>query len=267
MRLRLTIAYDGRPFAGWQSQPDGNTVQDHLEAAIAKTLQQEQRVPVHGSGRTDAGVHAMGQTAHFDVPPDCRMSPAAWRRALNVHLPPAIRVMEVAAAPDDWHARFDAAGKSYRYRIWTGSVLPPLEAGLAWHVPQRMDPAALEAACRSCEGEHDFRAFAANRGDGRDATRDTVRRLWSVLPEREGPLLTLTFHGSGFLYKMVRLLTGAIVRTARGREPLTWLERLLTAPAGEKCHYAAPADGLYLMRVDYDSALAPVPEAATHYKP
>jgi tRNA pseudouridine38-40 synthase len=251
MRLRLTIAYDGRPFAGWQSQPGGNTVQDIVEAAVAKTLQQEERVPVHGSGRTDAGVHALGQTAHFDAPASCRMSTAAWRRALNVHLPPTIRVMEVAAAPNEWHARFDAAGKTYRYRLWTGTVLPPLEAGLAWHVPQRMDPAVLEAACRLCEGEHDFRAFAANRGDGKDAARDTVRRLWSLRPEREGSLLTLTFHGSGFLYKMVRLLTGGIVRTARGREPLSWLEYLLTAPPRQKCHYAAPADGLYLVCVDY----------------
>jgi len=258
MRLRLTIAYDGRPFAGWQSQPGGNTVQDHLEAAVARILQHEQRVPVHGSGRTDAGVHALGQSAHFDPPPDCRMSTAAWRRALNFHLPPSIRVMEVRPAADDWHARFDATGKTYRYRLWLDAILPPLEAGLAWHVPQRMDLSVLEAACRLCEGEHDFRAFAANRGDGKDAQRDTVRELWSVRPEWTGSLLTLTFHGSGFLYKMVRLLTGGIMHAARGREPLAWLERLLTAPPGEKCHYAAPADGLYLVEVDYASGAGAV---------
>ena len=254
MRLRLTIAYDGRPFAGWQSQPGGNTVQDHLEAAVARALQQTARVVVHGSGRTDAGVHALGQVAHFDAPDDCRMSTAAWRRALHVHLPPTIRIMEVATAAADWHARFDAAGKTYRYRLWTGAVLPPLEAGLAWHVPQRLDFALLEAACLLCEGEHDFRAFAANRGDGKDATRDTVRRLWSVRPDHDGPLLSLTFHGSGFLYKMVRLLTGTMIHVARGRAPLAALEHLLTAPPGEKSHHSSPADGLYLLSVDYPAA-------------
>lgn len=256
MRLRLLIAYDGRPFAGWQSQPGGNTVQDHLEKAVSLVLKSDTRVVVHGSGRTDAGVHALAQCAHFDAPETPSLGPAAWRRALNVHLPPAIRVMEVAPAADHWHARFDAAGKTYRYRLWTGPILPPHEAGLAWHVPQRLDPAVLADACRFCEGRHDFRSFAANRGDGKDATRDTVRELWSLSAESDGPLLTLTFHGSGFLYKMVRLLTGGIVRVAQGRAPLSWLEHLLTAPPGEKCHYAAPADGLYLVSVDYAAEAA-----------
>src|SRR5687768_9845045 len=108
MRLRLTIAYDGRPFAGWQSQPGGNTVQDHLESALAKILKMEKPPAVHGSGRTDTGVHALGQVAHFDAPDDCRMDHGAWLRALNVHLPPAIRVMDVSATPPGFHARFDA---------------------------------------------------------------------------------------------------------------------------------------------------------------
>ena len=250
MRWRLTVAYDGRPFAGWQSQPGGNTVQDHLEAAAGRILKTDSPVPVTGSGRTDAGVHARGQVAHFDAPEGCRMDAAAWVRALNVHLPPAIRIMAAEPAAGEFHARFDAEGKTYRYRIWTGPVLPPLEAGLAWHVPQPMDAARLAEACRLCEGTHDFRAFAANRGDGKDATRDTVRTIWSILPVQQGELLTLTFHGSGFLYKMVRLLTAAIVRTARGQESVEWLRALLAA-GGEKCRHTAPADGLTLQSVDY----------------
>ena len=251
MRLRLTIAYDGRPFAGWQTQPAGNTVQDWVEAAVAKILKVEQSVVVHGSGRTDAGVHALGQVAHCDVPDDCRMDEAAWRRALNAHLPAAIRMMEVTCAADEFHARFQAAGKTYRYRLWNHAVLPPLESGLAWQMPHPLDFALLEAACRLCEGRHDFRSFSANRAGGKDKGRDKVREIYSVNAERAGPLITLTFHGSGFLYKMVRLLTASIVRVARERAPLSWLEHLLTAPPGEKSQFTAPADGLYLMSVDY----------------
>ena len=251
MRLRLTIAYDGRPFAGWQSQPKGNTVQDLVEAMVSKILKVEERVAVHGSGRTDAGVHALGQVAHCDVPDDCRMDEAAWRRALNVLLPATVRVLEVARAADDFHARFDATGKTYRYRLWHDAVLPPLEAGLAWHVHRPLDFELLEAACALCEGEHDFSSFAANRADGKDEGRDKVRELFSVKVEHAGRLIILTFHGSGFLYKMVRLLTASIVRVARGRASLAWLEHLLTAPPGEKSQYTAPPDGLFLVSVDY----------------
>jgi tRNA pseudouridine38-40 synthase len=253
MRLRLTIAYDGRSFAGWQSQPGGNTVQDHLEAAMGRILKLDEPPAVHGSGRTDAGVHALGQVAHCDIPSESRMDTAAWRRALNVHLPPGIRVMEAAFADEAFHARFDATGKTYRYRIWNDEVLPPLEAGLAWHVPHRLDLALLEEACRLCEGTHDFAAFAANRGDGKDEGRDTVRHLWSVRAGKEGLCLTLTFHGSGFLYKMVRLLTGSVMRVAMGRAQVSWLQELLSAPKGNKSHHTAPADGLYLVGVDYEA--------------
>lgn len=251
MRLRLTIAYDGRPFAGWQSQPSGQTVQDFMERAVHRVLPSDTRPSIHGSGRTDAGVHALGQIAHVDIPEDCRMDGAAWVRALNVHLPPAIRVMAAAPAAPDFHARFDASGKTYRYRIWHAPILPPLEAGLAWHVPHRIDFPVLEAACRLCTGRHDFTSFAANRNDGKDRSRNAVRDLWSITIDHPFPLLTLTFHGSGFLYKMVRLLTGSILRTAMGRAPLSWLEHLLTAPAGQKTNCLAPADGLYLAGVDY----------------
>jgi tRNA pseudouridine38-40 synthase len=251
MRLRFTIAYDGRPFAGWQSQPRGNTVQDHLEAAMGRILKLETPPSVHGSGRTDTGVHALGQVAHCDIPDDWRMSMEAWRRALNVHLPPGIRVMGASAAHSNFHARFDAAGKTYRYRIWNDEVLPPLEAGLAWHVPHRLDVSLLEEVCRICEGTHDFAAFAANRGDGKDEGRDTVRQLWSVRAQVEGHCLSLTFHGSGFLYRMVRMLTGSIIRVAIGRAPVSWMRDLLETQAGRKSHHTAPADGLYLVSVEY----------------
>lgn len=251
MRLRLTIAYDGRPFAGWQSQRGGNTIQDHIQAAMARILKLESPPCVHGSGRTDTGVHALAQVAHCDVPDTARMDCAAWRRALNVNLPPAIRIMEAVRAAPDFQARFHATGKTYRYRVWNDEVLPPLEAGLAWHVPHCLDLPLLGKACALCEGAHDFAGFAANRCGKRKPVRDTNRHLWSATPAADGPCLTITFHGDGFLYKMVRLLTGSMVRVSQGRESLAWFTELLTAPPGRKSHYLAPADGLYLCGVDY----------------
>ena len=259
-RWKLTLAYDGRPFAGWQSQPGGRSVQDVLEAAGGKVLKQEPGPRVHGSGRTDAGVHACGLVAHFDAPDSARLDAGMWRRALNVNLPAAVRVVAAETVPARWHARFDAAGKRYRYRIVPGEVLPPHEAGLAWLVPQPMDLEALAAACRVVEGRHDFAAFAANRGDPEANPKDTVRTIWSVRAGSEPalfsdlPVLWLDFHGEGFLYRMVRLLTGSILRVAQGREPLSWLERFLAEPAAGKTSFCAPADGLYLMQVDYPAA-------------
>ena len=248
-RFRLILAYDGRPFAGWQSQPSGQTVQDTLERAIRNILP-EHAVRVMASGRTDAGVHALGQVVHFDVPAGITLPADAWQRALNVHLPRAVRIMQIHVVPDTFHARFDASGKVYRYRVWTGPVLPPLEAGLAFHHPRLLDTVQLGEACAALAGTHDFSNFAAFRGN-EDGTEDNVRTLWSVRPEWNGEVLTLTFHGSGFLYKMVRLLTGALLRVAVGREALPWLTGMLRPGISAKCAYVAPADGLYLVQVDY----------------
>ncbi len=248
-RLRLSLAYDGRPYKGWQSQPCGRTVQDTLEKALSQLWPGGPR-RVHASGRTDAGVHALGQVAHVDAPGESVLPAAVCQRALNVHLPPSIRVMDCQVAADDFHARFDAVGKTYRYRLWLGRVLPPLEVGLACHHPKPIDVGVLGEACRLVEGHHDFSGFAAFRGQ-EDGTEDNWRRLWRVQPEIRGDVLELSFHGSGFLYKMVRLLTGGLLRVAGGRAPLSWLEDLLERRVPGKCSQLAPADGLYLLRVDY----------------
>jgi tRNA pseudouridine38-40 synthase len=266
MRLKITIAYDGRPFLGWQSQPGGDTVQDTLQsaaAAIAGT-----RIPIHGSGRTDTGVHALGQTAHFDAPEGNRMAPVEWRRALNSHLPPSIRILECGEAPPGFHARFSATEKEYHYRIHTGEILPPHLHGLVWHLPRPIDIRLLEAACRIFEGTHDFRNFAANRGDEPvgehpDAARTTRTILGiAVRPAGSGSSdIELRFRGTGFLYKMVRLLTGSAVRCAQEKAGLEWLHDLLDDPAAApaKSPYAAPAGGLYLVRVGYQDPLPPSP--------
>jgi len=243
----MLIAYDGRPFRGWQSQATKDAVQDHLEAAFANTI--GEKVSVQGSGRTDAGVHALAQIAHADVPAD-RLEVAAWQGALNNFLPPEIRVLRVRRAPADFHARFSTTGKIYTYRIWNASYLHPLEIGRAWHMPGTLDLEILQAGLRLLEGKHDFAGFAANRAPGY-AAEDTVRTLRRITLTHRGELLTLRFEGDGFLYKMVRLLTGTLVRCAQGRAELAFISDLLTAKGVRKTSFAAPAEGLYLTRVLY----------------
>src|SRR4051812_24029146 len=170
-RLKLIVAYDGRPFAGWQSQVHGKTVQDYLEKALSAV--NGEKVQVHGAGRTDSGVHALAQCAHADVT-RARLTPERWVMALNAALPPTLRVMSCQPVPPDFHARYDAKGKIYRYRIWNGPVLPPLELGRAWFIPRPLDTEVLRDAVDKFAGRHDFAAFAANRGK---PPTDTVRTI------------------------------------------------------------------------------------------
>ena len=249
-RLKLTIAYDGRPFSGWQSQIDGNGIQDHLEAALSKIAGQPVRV--HGSGRTDAGVHALGQVAHADVPARKHPLPT-WLNATNANLPPEVRVLRITSVPggrDGFHARYRAVGKRYDYRIWNAPWQHPLEIGRTWHVPKPLDILAMRAAAALLLGQHDFAGFAANRGE---PETDTVRTLTRVSIVKKGQLVTLRFEGNGFLYKMVRLLTGTLVRIGeRKADPLLILS-LLQAKGGQKTQFAAPAAGLFLVQVRYTS--------------
>ena len=243
IRLKLLVAYDGGAFEGWQSQASGNTVQDALERAVL-TLAGERRT-VHGSGRTDSGVHATGQVAHVDVPTG-RLPLAAWEGALNGHLPRTVRVLSARKASPRFHARFSASGKIYTYRIWNARCLHPLELGRAWHIPSPLDVDALSAASGLFCGTHDFAAFAANRGR---PDEDTVRTIHRISLKLSGPLLTLHFHGNGFLYRMVRLLTGSMVRVAQGKTDLAWLSAFRDAPQNGRTSFCAPPEGLYLSRV------------------
>ena len=245
IRLKLIVAYDGRPFRGWQSQATKDTLQDHLEAAFAEITQQ--RVSVQGSGRTDAGVHALGQVAHADVP-EGKLTTSAWQIALNGCLPKQIRVIRATRAHSDFHARFDATGKAYVYRIWNASFLHPMELGRAWHFPSPLDMEVLRNGTALLTGTHDFASFAANRGQ---PSKDTVRTLHRIVPAHRGSLVTLRFEGDGFLYKMVRLLTGTLIRCAQGRAELSFIADLLAAKGRRKTTFAAPAEGLYLLRVRY----------------
>lgn len=251
MRLKLTIAYDGRPYLGWQSQVGGNTIQDLLNEALEAVAKEPLRL--QGSGRTDTGVHALGQTAHFDAPEGSNMNPYNWVPALNTKLPATIRVIACEEVPPGFHARFSATGKTYRYDICTDPVLPPLKAGLAWHLPRLLDADVLSHALAVFKGTHDFHAFAAYRGNEQedtDYTRTIDAADFETLPDG----YRITFSGNGFLYKMARMLTGSAVKVAQGKLPLDDLANLLDQPPGlpqGKAPLCAPADGLYLENVCY----------------
>ncbi|MEP4077511.1 tRNA pseudouridine(38-40) synthase TruA [Haloferula sp.] len=251
MRIKLKIAYDGRSLDGWQSQPSGNTVQDRLEKAAAETAKEPVRI--HGSGRTDAGVHAIAQVAHFDAPEHLTMNPFNWVPALNTKLPASIRVLEAEETKTDFHARFSATGKTYHYDICTEPVLSPFRAGLAWHLPRQLDPHLLEDALTTTLGRHSFEAFAAKRGNETEDT-DYHRALTRASLESLDYGWRLTWSGDGFLYKMVRLLTGGVIQVAQGRLRLDDFALLLDQPSGlahGRAPFCAPADGLYLESVDY----------------
>jgi len=251
MRLKLTIAYDGRPYSGWQSQAGGNTVQDLINAALEAVAKQP--LGIHGSGRTDTGVHALAQTGHFDAPADTTMNPFNWVPALNTKLPATIRIMACEEVAADFHSRFSATGKIYQYDLCTDPVLPPLKAGLAWHVPRLLDADVLREALALYPGRHDFHGFAAYRGnEGPDM--DWFRTIRRADLETLDDGYRITFEGDGFLYKMVRLLAGGAVHTAQGRIRLDDFAAYLDQPPGlpqGKSPLCAPADGLYLKEVLY----------------
>ncbi|MFM2221620.1 MAG: tRNA pseudouridine(38-40) synthase TruA [Verrucomicrobiota bacterium] len=252
MRIKLTLAYDGRAFSGSQSQVGGNTIQDHLERAISETAKVPLRV--HLSGRTDAGVHALGQVGHFDAPDHLSMNPYNWLPAINAKLPPTLRVMACEEVSPDFHARFSATGKTYEYRLCTLPVLPPLLAGRAWHLPKLFDADVLADALSCYLGRHNFVSFAAVRGN-ETPDMDYHRRIdeASLAPRHDG--YTLNFTGEGFFYRMVRLLTGAAVMVAQGKMSRQQLLDYIDpgdVPFSHTCPHCAPADGLTLKRVWYE---------------
>ena len=244
-RLKFTVAYDGTAFAGWQSQVHRKTIQDELERAFHKIS--GARVRIHGAGRTDSGVHALAQCAHVDLP-NRKMPAERWTSALNAALPPAIRVLRCRYVSQKSHARFSAKGKLYRYRIWAGPILPPLEVGRAWHISSPLDVDLLKAAGEEFVGKHDFAGFTANRGR---KEQSTVRTIRSVRVRKRGPLITIEVAGDGFLYKMVRLMVGAMTRVALGKAEIDEIVSRLKSARAEGFHFVAPAEGLHLVKVWY----------------
>lgn len=248
MKLKITIAYDGALFGGWQIQPNADTIQARIEKGLEEIAKEP--IKLHGSGRTDAGVHALGQVAHFEAPDHLTMNPFNWVPALNTKLPPSIRIVDCQEVPEDFHARFSAKEKTYTYHLSLTPILPPFLAGRAWHLPRQLNPDDLSEALSFFKGSHDFRAFAANRGNETSET-DYIREIthsdFTQIPD--GYLLSYT--GNGFLYKMVRLLTGAAVQAAQGYLRQDDLYDLVNSPSEKKSPLCAPADGLTLKNVVY----------------
>ncbi len=253
--LKLTLAYDGTGYAGWQRQAGAETIQALVESALQPL--EGRAVTVHGAGRTDAGVHALGQVASVRLTHP--IGAEALLRALNANLPPAVRVLCVEEADDGFHARFNARGKVYRYRLATGSVAHPLDLRYAWHLPQPVDLAALQAAGALLEGRHDFAAFQAAGGTATATTVRTISRL-RIAPERRpdwrassggGENIGIEVHGDGFLRHMVRAIVGTLVEVGQGRRAAGSVEDVLAARRRASAGPTAPARGLFLVRVDY----------------
>jgi tRNA pseudouridine38-40 synthase len=254
--LRLILAYDGADFAGWQVQPGRTTVQGALASAIGR-LSGENVLP-QGSGRTDAGVHALAQVASFATA--SAIPPENWMRALNDILPPSIRVLEVTEAAPEFHARKAARAKTYRYRIHRGTICPPFLARYVWHYPYPLEESAIIAAAGLVAGEHDFTSFAAvdaervermAGGDNSEPTVNNVRTIFSSNWARESEELIYTVRGSGFLHHMVRNLVGTFLLVGKGTVSHEDLSRILEARERTAAGPTAPASGLYLVRVEY----------------
>ena len=247
-RLKCTVAYEGSEFQGWQVQPGARTVQQVLEDAFA-TLQAGTSLRIHGSGRTDAGVHARGQVFHVDV--ERVYSLDKWREALNAVLPRDVQILEASEVGGDFHARFDARDKEYRYFLWTGPVCPPDLRRVRHHVRVPLNLEAMQQACALLRGEHDFRSFSAVRVD---VEEDTVRDVQVLDLVSSGEELILTAKAPGFLYKMVRQLMGALLRVGKGELTLEDLQDLLDHPRVGHEAPSAPAQGLFLWQVRYEGS-------------
>ena len=258
--FKITLAYDGTDFVGWQRQASGVSIQGLLENALRDL--DERDVTVTGAGRTDAGVHALGQVAAFTI--ERPLSADAVVRALNARLPDAVRVLSAEEAAPSFHARFDARAKSYRYRICHSDVLSPFERRYAWHVPAALDVAAMSAAAKLLVGVHDFAAFQSAGTE----VNTTVREVTSSLVLRQAEderaqfplmmslsnherLITYDIVGSGFLRHMVRAIVGSLVEVGRGRRPVEWMADVMASHDRGQAGPTAPAEGLFLVSVTY----------------
>ncbi len=244
VRHRIVVAYDGTAYSGWQVQPGLVTVQARIEEALARLT--GEAVKIHGSGRTDQGVHARGQVAHFDL--HKRWPGAAILKALNALLPADIRILRAARAKPDFHARRSARQKEYRYFIWNADVREPSRRLYTAHVRRPLDVAAMQAAAGMLEGRHDFAAFTANPNR---VVESTVREVRTLAVSKAGPLITVRAASDGFLYKMVRSLCGLLIRVGEGAESPDSARAILASRLRTARVPTAPPEGLFLWRVWY----------------
>jgi len=246
-RIALGIQYDGAAFSGWQSQPHGNTVQDALEAALRQFA--GVALPTTVAGRTDAGVHALGQVVHLDT--DLVREPFSWVRGTNAFLPPTVAVRWAQEMPEDFHARFSAHRRTYYYALTFGPTRAPLledKAGYVMLPPgQSLDVAAMNEAAQALVGEHDFSSFRAAECQA----KSPVKTMYSIEVRGEGEWVFVRIRGSAFLHHMVRNIMGCLVAIGRGRQPASWMRDVLAARSRVAAAPTFMPDGLYLAEVGY----------------
>ena len=249
IKLKLTIAYDGTGYQGWQVQKTGTGVQQKVEEALVKIFPSVKRIM--SSSRTDTGVHAFGMVVDVEIPKaEFRMALHKLFLAVNSYLPDDIRIVGAQRVPLSFHSRFQATGKQYRYSVWNHTAMNPLLRAQAWHVPVKLDVKAMRVAAKHLVGKHDFRSFAANHSY---EIADTVRTLTRCDIKRVGPLLTFIIEGDGFLYKMCRGIVGTLVQLGRGKFSEAELKLMLAAKDRRAAGMTAPAHGLVLWKVFYKS--------------
>jgi tRNA pseudouridine38-40 synthase len=245
MRIAIGISYDGAAFNGWQSQPSGNTIQDRLEHALGSIAGTSVRIA--GAGRTDAGVHALAQVAHFDT--EVIRPAQAWVRGANAFLPDAIAVQWSMAVPGEFNARYSAQSRRYTYVLYNHAVRPAVLAGkTGWfHAP--LEVGSMREAARLIEGRHDFSAFRSSECQA----KTPVRTLTSARVDAHGPYIVFEFTADAFLHHMVRNLVGSLVHVGSGRQPAAWLGAVLASRERSEAAAMFSAAGLYLSEIAYDS--------------
>ena len=242
-RILLTIAYDGTAYHGWQIQPNGITVQEVIQDSLEKLLGKE--TLVSGCSRTDAGVHAKEFCLHFDC--DDNIPHDAFLRGLNSILPQDISVKNSKTVDSDFHARFNALGKTYAYTIYNGKLKDPFLSRYAWHIERKLDENKMNEFCRKIVGEHDFFAFSSS---GRTVT-DTVRTVSECFVKRDGDIVKLEITGNGFLYNMVRIITGTAVEVSDGKINPDDVDKIFIIKDRNMAGITAPPMGLSLEKVYY----------------
>jgi tRNA pseudouridine38-40 synthase len=248
--IKITVAYDGADFHGWQQQPGVATIQGALNDAASKITQE--KIFVQGASRTDAGVHALGQVGHFKT--QSGLSALEFQRALNALLPPSIRVVAAEEMGPDFHARWQAQGKTYRYRIFRGRVLPPFDYRRALHYPWPLDEASMAEAAQKFEGEHDFSSFAASSGsEDDDRDRQMVREIFSseIVREPDREEIAYVVRGRSFLRYMVRKIVGTLIEVGKGRLAPADISRLLELRDRSQSGPTVPPEGLYLVSLEF----------------
>ena len=241
-RYKATIEYDGTNYKGWQSQPSKNTVQDVIENALREIF--DKKIVVFGSGRTDTGVHALGQVAHFDA--DTKMTCGKLLRAINAHLPSDVRIKDIEQVDDNFHARFDARRKTYLYKLYLSDVISPLRRNYAHQVYGKVNVDKMTEATKYFVGTHDFYAFSS-----KSDKEDTVRTLDEVELTRKGDEVDIVISGDGFLYNMVRVIVATIVEVGKGRINAQDIPKIFDEKDRSKSGKKLSPEGLYLVSVEY----------------